>query len=138
MWTPKLDDRARLTLPVQYRPELTNHVVVARGQDGCLSVYSQENYEAMMAAIDAASTTDEIVRQYQRWVHSNSADTEVDKLGRIIIAPRHRLWADIERETVVIGVGNRLEIWSPERWEAYSPALDELFNEFNGSILPGA
>jgi len=136
-WTPKLDDKFRLTLPAKYRDELTEEVTVICEQEHCLSIYSRAVLDQMLEPVNQASSTWLDVREYQRWVNSRAEDASPDKQGRITLTPLQRTWAGLERDLVVIGSGNRLEVWNPDRWEEYSPTLDARFANFNGEIVPG-
>ena len=135
-WTPKLDDKSRLTLPAKYREELTEEVTVVCEQERCLAVYPKAILDAMMEPINAAPSTLRDVREYQRWTQYRAEDTSPDKQGRIIITATQRIWAGIDREVIIIGAGNRLEVWNPEQWATYSATLDDKFADFDGEILP--
>jgi MraZ protein len=136
MEMPKLDEKSRLTLPSRFRIELTNDVTVVCEQERCLSVYPREVLNRMMNPIYEAPSTFRQVREYQRWSHSRAEDANPDKQGRITITPVQRLWAGLDKEVVVIGAGNRIEIWNPERWIKYAESLDEKFADFDGEIVP--
>ena len=135
-WTPKLDEKSRLTLPAKYRTELTEEVTVVCEQERCLSVYSKEVLDAMMEPVNTAPSTLRNVREYQRWTQYRAEDANPDRQGRITITASQRSWAGLDRDVIVIGAGNRLEVWNPERWEAYSATLDDKFADFDGEIVP--
>jgi len=135
-WTPKLDDKSRLTLPAKYRAELTDEVTVVCEQERCLAIYAKAVLDAMMEPVNAAPSTLRDVREYQRWTQYRAEDATPDKQGRVTITPSQRTWAGLDRDVVVIGAGNRLEVWNPEQWEAYSSALDAKFADFDGEIVP--
>ncbi|MCL2482865.1 MAG: division/cell wall cluster transcriptional repressor MraZ [Propionibacteriaceae bacterium] len=135
-WTPKLDEKSRLTLPAKYRTELTEEVTVVCEQERCLSVYSKEVLDSMMEPVNTAPSTLRNVREYQRWTQYRAEDANPDRQGRITITASQRAWAGLDRDVIVIGAGNRLEVWNPERWEAYSATLDDKFADFDGEIVP--
>ena len=135
-WMPKLDDKSRLTLPAKYREDLSEEVTVVCEQERCLSIYPRQVLDAMMEPINAAPSTLQDVREYLRWTHSRSEDATPDKQGRITISAAQRTWAGLDKDVVVIGVGPRLEIWEPTRWQEYSTTLDEKFANYNGEIAP--
>ena len=135
-WKPKLDDKFRLTLPAQYRAELASGVTVVCAQENCLAVYVIAVLEEILKPINAAPSTLVEVRDYQRWMQYSAVDTIPDKQGRIILTFDQRKWAELEREVVIIGAGDRLEVWNPDRWDAYALALDAKFTNFNGEIVP--
>jgi len=135
-WTPKLDDKSRLTLPAKYRTELTDEVTVVCEQERCLSIYPRAEADKMMERIDAAPTTLRNVREYQRWFQYRAEDATPDRQGRVTITPSQRAWAGLEHDVIVIGASNRLEVWNPERWAAHAAELDEKFADFDGEIVP--
>jgi MraZ protein len=135
-WTPKLDDKSRLTLPAKYRIDLTEEVTVVCEQERCLGIYPRTVLDQMMEPINAAPSTLQNVREYQRWMQARAEDANPDKQGRVILTSAQRAWADLDRDVIVIGAGHRLEVWNPERWIQYSAELDEKFANFNGEIVP--
>jgi len=135
-WTPRLDDKFRLTLPKNFREELTDEVMVVCEQERCLAVYPKAVRQKMMEPYNDAPSTLKAVRDYQRWAHSRTEPASPDKQGRIILTPKQREWAGVEHDVVVIGVGTHMEVWNPERWEEYSAYLDDTLTDFNGEIVP--
>ncbi len=135
-WTPKLDDKYRLTLPAKYRTELTEEVTVVCEQERCLAIYAKAVLDTMMEPINAAPSTLRDVREYQRWTQYRAEDATPDRQGRVTITSTQRAWAGLDKDVVVIGAGNRLEVWDPARWEAYSATLDAKFADFDGEIVP--
>jgi MraZ protein len=131
-----LDDKSRLTLPAKYREELGEEVTVVCQQERCLAIYAKPVLDQMMEPINAAPATLLDVREYQRWTQSRAEDATPDRQGRVTITPIQRSWADLDHDVVVIGAGNRLEVWNPERWQAYQLALDSKFADFDGEIVP--
>ena len=136
-WMPKLDDKFRLTLPKKYRFELTDEVTVVCEQERCLGIYAKTVLDALMERINSAPSTVKEVREYQRWSQHRAEDATPDKQGRITITSLQRLWAGLDRDVVVIGAGNRLEVWNPDAWVTYAQSLDDKFADFDGEIYPG-
>lgn len=117
-----IDAKGRLFIPAKLREELgaTFHVTI--GQDHCLSVYSDESWGAFMDELKTKSYS-EIKRL--RPVFANAADCEPDGQGRILIPAKLRQYAALDKEVVVIGSFNRVEIWNAQRWaEMESAAFD--------------
>jgi len=136
-FTPKLDDKSRLTVPMKYREELGFHLTVVCEQEHCLSIYAKDVLDQLLEPVNRASPTWLDVREYQRWMNSRAEDADPDHQGRITITPMQRAWAGLDKDVIVIGAGNRLEVWDPARWEEYSKTLDARFANFNGEIVPG-
>jgi len=118
-YTPKLDEKGRVFLPAKFRDRLANGVVVTRGQENCLYVWPTDVFEVEAEKAAAMPTTTRDGRDFQRMFFSASDEGTPDKQGRIGISAPLRTWAGLERDVVVIGVMNRLEIWDPTRWEQY-------------------
>jgi MraZ protein len=125
---PKLDDKGRLTLPAKYREHFADGVVVTRVQEGCLAVYDVETFDSLDARFEARATSEADVRAYQRWLNSGSHDDVPDRQGRITLPAPLRAFAGLDHDVVVLGAGDRVEVWEPERWAQQSAHLDEVFS----------
>lgn len=125
---PKLDDKGRLTLPAKYREYFADGVVVTRVQEGCLAVYDVETFDSLDARFESRATSEADVRAYQRWLNSGSHDDVPDRQGRITLPAPLRAFAGLDHDVVVLGAGDRVEVWEPERWEQQSAQLDEVFS----------
>ncbi|HSN12483.1 MAG TPA: cell division/cell wall cluster transcriptional repressor MraZ, partial [Propionibacteriaceae bacterium] len=110
-----------------FREYFAEGVVVTRVQEGCLAVYDVQTFENLDARFEARSTSDAEIRAYQRWLNSGSHDDVPDRQGRITLPAPLRAFAQLDRDVVVIGSGDRVEVWDPERWEQQSARLDEMF-----------
>ncbi len=124
---PKLDDKGRLTLPAKYREHFAEGVVITRVQEGCLAVYDEATFDNLNARYEARATSEADVRAFQRWLNSGSDDGIPDRQGRITLPPHLRSFAGLDRDVVVVGAGDRVEVWEPERWQQQSAALDDVF-----------
>jgi MraZ protein len=111
-----IDGKGRLTIPAKFRDELESGVVVTRGLDGCLWAYGRSEWEILAQKIGNMPTTNAAARNFARFMFSNAFDSIPDRQGRILLPQNLRDYASIDNETVVIGVMNRVEIWSPDRW----------------------
>jgi MraZ protein len=125
---PKLDDKGRLTLPAKYREHFADGVVVTRVQEGCLAVYDVETFDSLDARFESRTTNDADIRAYQRWLNSGSHEDVPDRQGRITLPAPLRAFAGLDHDVVVLGAGDRVEVWQPERWEKQSEHLDEVFS----------
>jgi MraZ protein len=112
-----IDDKNRLTLPAKFREELAEGVVVTRGMDGCLYAYPRgdwmERFQSRVGGLDPLSREG---RKLQRHFFSGAAEAEVDKQGRIMIPAPLLRYAGLQRDVVVAGVHDHLEIWDRETW----------------------
>ncbi len=119
-----LDAKGRLAIPARYRDALAEGVVLTRGIDRCLALYPLAAWRPLAEKVAALPLTDADARNFRRLVFAEAADLELDGQGRILIPPDLRRYAEIERETFVVGVDTSIEIWSPARWETVSASLD--------------
>ncbi len=117
-----LDAKGRLFIPAKLREQLGDSFVVTKGLDDCLFVYPQEAWEELEQKIRQLPMSKS--RSLQRFFLSSAADVTVDRQGRIVIPPVLRGYAKLERDVVVIGVGERAELWDARRWNAYTDDLD--------------
>ena len=112
-----LDDKNRLTLPAKVRQALGGGVVVTRGMDGCLFVFTREAWdEFVVARLQGLNPFSREARQMSRFMFAGATETEVDKQGRIMLPPALIEHASLGREVVVAGVRDHVEIWGREAW----------------------
>ena len=135
--TPKLDDKGRLILPAKFRDELAEGVVITRGQERCLYVFSKSEFAAVHDKIRQAPLTSEEARKYLRLFLSGANDDQPDKQGRVLLPQLLRDYAGLKRELVIIGVGSRAEIWDAESWQQYLASNEENFSSQAEEVIPG-
>lgn len=135
-YTPRLDDKGRLFLPAKFRDQLSEGLVVTRGQERCLTVWPQPAFEQLARKAQEAPVTDRAVRDYTRLLFSGASDDQPDKQGRLTIPPMLREYAALTRDVIVIGVVNRLEIWDAARWQDYSDAHEQSFSDLGEEVFP--
>jgi MraZ protein len=137
-FTPRLDDKGRVTLPAKYRDHFRAGVAVARGQDHCLYVFTPDGFEEFAAEVIDAPVTDPRARGYQRVLLANTDEQTPDAQGRISIPPRMREYARLTKDVVITGVGSRMEIWDAEEWTRYEAAHEETYASPEGGFgTPG-
>ena len=124
-----IDRKGRLIMPAKFREELGGHVVVNRGLDGCLYVYTVEQWQQVYQKLSTLPSTNKDARMYQRMMLSKAAECEMDSQGRILIPSSLIALAGLEKECLIIGVANHLEIWSKDRWEALEEEQSASFEE---------
>ncbi len=111
-----LDEKGRVVLPPKFRRVLGDQVVVTRGFDPCISVYSPAEWAKVEEAVRRLPTRN---RDVLRYLLAGAVDVEVDRQGRITLPAHLRQHARIERDLVVVGLVSRLEIWSRAEWLSY-------------------
>ena len=124
-----IDEKGRLTIPSKVRYELGENFIVTRGLDNCLFIYPKDEWTNIINKYKELPNTKD-ARNFMRFFLSGATTCEFDKQGRINIPAPLISYADLTKECVVIGVNDRLEVWSKERWESF---IDE--NEDNLSDI---
>jgi MraZ protein len=132
-YTPKLDDKGRLFLPAKFREEMREGLVITRGQDRSLEVRTAADFEVFSTRL--GDSTDPRKRGYQRMLFALLSEQTPDKQGRITLTPELRTYAGLEKDCVVIGVRNKLEIWEPDTWAGYTAAQEEAFANLSEVIF---
>src|SRR5271165_4002531 len=116
-----LDDKKRLGLPKRVREQLHDpeQVFVTPGPDQCLWLYSQDGLERLAEKLDQAPAADAEARVFRRLYFAQTEAVDVDRTGRILISDRLLQFASLQREVVLIGVRDHIEIWDAQRWQTY-------------------
>ena len=117
-YSHSLDPKGRLTIPARFRTELESGLVIARGQETCLTVYPQAVWQEMSENLARLPRTHGTVRSYSRLMFSGAHEATLDKMGRVLIPAFLREYAGIDQQATVVGVNTVLEIWNPEAWQA--------------------
>ncbi|MDD2485609.1 MAG: division/cell wall cluster transcriptional repressor MraZ [bacterium] len=120
-----LDDKGRVFIPSKLRSFLGETFVLTRGLDGCLSIYPQDEWQIIVEKARGLKLTDPKARLFKRVIFSRAVDCNVDKQGRIAIPQNLREHAAIDRDVAIVGVGERLEVWSEERWSGYQSEISD-------------
>ncbi len=118
-----LDEKGRLTIPARYRDLLVDGAYVTQGFDQNLKLQTEPAFEAMASKVNRLSETNPKIRKLRRLFFASAGRVELDRLGRVLIPQFLRDFAGLDKEAVIVGVGESIEIWSPEAWRKQ---LDEL------------
>ena len=135
--TPKLDDKGRIILPAKFRHELADGVILTRGQEHCIYVFSQTTFREQLDKLRTAPLTSRQGREFQRMFLSGASEETLDSQHRITIPAVLREYAGLDRELTVIGAGDRAEIWSTEAWNTYYAEKEEAFASTEELVIPG-
>jgi MraZ protein len=136
-YAPKLDDKGRIILPAKFWDELAAGVVVTRGLERCLFVYSQREFEILHGKIREAPVTNKQARDYLRVFLSGASQDAPDSQRRVTIPANLREYAGLDRDLTVVGVGNRAEIWDTEAWNTYYESVESDFVNTAEEVIPG-
>ena len=136
-FTPKLDEKGRVILPAKFREELQGGLVITRGQEHCLYVFSEKEFAEMHERIRQAPLASKQGRDYLRVFLSGAHHETPDKQNRVTIPTALREYAGLNRDLAVIGAGARAEIWDAEAWETYLAKQEAVFAEIEEEVIPG-
>ena len=112
-----IDTKGRLIIPSRFREELKNEFIVTKGLDGCLFVFSQNEWNNFEEKLKSLPLSDKNARNFVRFFLSGATECEIDKQGRFLIPANLRISAKLEKDAMIIGVGTRLEIWDKATWQ---------------------
>jgi len=124
-----IDAKGRLIVPAKFREILGDNFIVTKGLDGCLFVYPNDEWTRFEEKLKSLPLTNKNARQFTRFFLAGAAACEVDKQGRILLPQVLREFAGLEKEVVMVGVANRVEIWSKERWQECIDSYDDDMDE---------
>ncbi|MBR4178278.1 MAG: division/cell wall cluster transcriptional repressor MraZ [Bacilli bacterium] len=130
-----IDEKNRLIIPSKFRSELGEKFIITKGFDKCLFVYSLAEWNKMIQRVGTLQFTRKNVRAFERALIGGASETEFDKQGRINITSPLVHYAGINKECVIIGVNERLEIWSLEEFDKYMKENEESFEEMIEDIF---
>ena len=134
-----IDDKKRLIIPSKFREELGSEFIITRGIENCLFVYSKSSWEDITHKLGNLPFTKKNARNFNRFFLSGATTAELDRSGRVLITSPQISYAELTKDCIILGVGERLEIWSETNWkEFYDSASSELSDIaedlFSGSV----
>lgn len=132
-----IDEKNRLIIPSKFREELGENIIITRGIENCLYIYSLDVWSTITSKLESLPFTKKDARQFTRFFLSGATAADFDKQGRINIAQPLISHAKLQKECVIVGVGNRLEIWAEQEWNDFfetaslnmSDIAENLFDE---------
>ena len=114
-----IDIKKRLSLPAKFRKELGRNVIVTRGFDSCLVIYTEKKWKGAMEELRKLSTSKAENRKLNRTILGGAIEVSLDKLGRILIPDYLKNYASLKKNVTICGLSNKLEVWDSEKWESY-------------------
>jgi len=130
-----IDAKGRLIIPARLREGLGDKFIITKGLDSCLFAYPMEEWSALEQKMRSLPFTRADARAFVRFFFAGATECEIDKQGRILVPANLREYAGLEKEVVVIGVSNRVELWSKERWEKYNEESASSVEEIAEKIV---
>ena len=131
-----IDSKKRLALPVKFRGELGANVIVTKGVENCLVVYTEKEWEVMSAKLGNLPVSQGEARSFARHLLASAMEVALDKLGRILIPDYLKEYAGLKKNVTICGLSNRLEVWDEEKWTAYSKNAEKGVEEIVSKLGP--
>lgn len=130
-----IDEKGRIIIPTKFRDELGSKFVVTRGIEPCLFVYSLENWDKIIAKLNSLPFTKKDARSFNRFFMSGATFVELDKQGRINIASSLINYANLSKDCVIIGTGDRIEIWANDAWNEFFNSTKENMSDIAENLF---
>ncbi|OQX88148.1 MAG: cell division/cell wall cluster transcriptional repressor MraZ [Thermoplasmata archaeon] len=138
-YTHTLDSKDRFVLPAKFREKIKKlkekKFYLTCGLDGCLFLFTSEVWEEQKRKLDSLSFTKQRARSFTRLYFGRTVDVELDAQGRIVIPQHLKEKAGIKKEVVIVGVGERIEIWDKERWRKFCLENEKHFEEIAETLI---
>lgn len=120
-----LDIKKRLSIPAKFRKNLGKNPILTRGLDGCLFLYPRREWEKLSQKLGKLPLGKSDARGLQRLMLSGAMEVNLDSLGRILIPDYLKDYASLQKEVIIVGLYNHIEIWAKEKWEEYSQKVSQ-------------
>lgn len=130
-----IDDKGRIIIPAKFRDGLGSQFIATRGLDNCLFVYPLQEWAVLEQKLKSLPLMKSDARAFSRFFFSGATECELDKQGRVTVPGNLRDYAKLDKDCTVIGVSNRVEIWSKQIWEGYYEQSEDAFNEIAEKLV---
>lgn len=134
-----IDHKGRVSIPARYRRQLSGDAdetfVIIRGLETCIALYPSDEFRHLDERLRARSFSDENNRRYQRMMLVDSRDETLDAQGRVALPPRLVAHAQLQKEVLVVGMLDHLELWNPELFQKYVEGSTRTYEEIAGDLL---
>jgi len=124
-----IDSKKRVAIPAKMRKDLGDQAVITRGLDTCLFVYPQEQWAKLVAKLSDLPMGSGATRSFVRLLLSGASEVELDQLGRILIPDYLKNYASLQKNTVIVGLHTRMELWDPQAWDDYKSKVEHNADE---------
>jgi MraZ protein len=123
-----LDDKGRVVMPRKFRPGLERGCVITKGQERCLYVLPMDRWDEEAERVLTLPRTDRRARNYSRSFFASATDQMLDRQGRVQIPEALRVYAGLEKDLTVVGVADRIEVWSATVWDQVAAEADDFYS----------
>ena len=128
-FTATIDDKGRISIPAKFRTQLKSKVVVTRGLDNSLFLYTLDEWKKLAEKLASLPISTANTRAFSRLMLAGAMDCDIDKQGRIILPGYLKEFAKIQKRLVFAGLYSRVEVWSEELWTKYKAKTEKQSNE---------
>ena len=130
-----IDAKGRLILPAKFRDALGDVFVVTKGLDKCLFVYGKDEWAILEEKLKQLPLAKAEARAFVRFFFAGAAEVECDKQGRVLVPANLRDYGQLDKDVIVLGVSNRVEIWSKATWDEYSEQISPTVASIAESLV---
>jgi MraZ protein len=129
-----IDSKRRLAIPAKFRKELGRKMIITKGFENCLFVYSEKKWKELMRRFESMPTAQSGARILNRVFLSGAMEVELDALGRILIPEYLKKYAFLKKDVIVCGLANKLEIWDSQKWEDYKKRAEKEIGDVSEKL----
>ena len=124
-----IDAKGRLIIPSKFRENIGENFVITKGLDGCLFLYPDNEWKTFEEKLRTLPLTNKDARIFTRFFLGSAVDGGLDKQGRVLISSALRNFAHLEKEVVLVGVLDRVEIWDKAKWEENNTVIEDNMDD---------
>src|SRR3990167_9607607 len=124
-----IDSKKRLALPAKFRGELGDKVIITKGVENCLVVYTEKEFKIMSEKVSNLTISQSEARSFTRIMLAGAMEINLDKLGRVLVPDYLKKYAGLKKNVIVCGLSNRLEMWDSEEWAEYTKKAEKGFDQ---------
>jgi len=128
-YSHSIDEKGRIAVPKKFRNELEKGLIITRGLDNCLFVFTDAEWQKLAEQLQKLPLTQASARSFVRLMFAGASEELLDKQGRISVPQFLREYAGIKKNVIVTGLFNRMEIWAEDAWTAYKQSAEENNSE---------
>lgn len=129
-----LDEKGRVVVPKKFREALEGGCYITKGQDRCVFVFTPDRWDAEMARVSSLPRTDRRSRNYARSFFAGASDQGLDGQGRLALSESVREYAALDKDVVIVGVADRIEIWATEVWASIQEEADDFYADIEETL----
>ena len=130
-----IDEKGRIIIPSKFREGLGDQFIVTRGIENCLFVYSLHDWEKIIEKLNTLPFTRKDARVFSRFFLSGATNVELDKQGRVNLPSPLISYANLNKDCVIIGTGDRLEVWAQESWDVFFDSTKDSMSDIAENLF---